>query len=47
MLSAVSAASGVCKKQPEGTELAELAMIGCRIGKKTEEDSTPEAFHPT
>ena len=31
----------------EETELVELAMIGCRIGKKTSGYSTPEAFHPT
>ncbi|ANF31947.1 hypothetical protein A0130_09900 [Leifsonia xyli] len=26
-------------------ELVELAMIGCRIGKKLRDDSTPQAFH--
>src|SRR5690242_8564111 len=45
LLSAGSAASGVCKKRRQGTELVEVAMIGCRIGKKTLEVSTPEAFH--
>jgi hypothetical protein len=46
LLSAGSAASGVCKKRVEGAELVELAMIGCRIGKKILEDRTPQAFRP-